>query len=570
MYADSERQPKHALADAWLLMRCRARQLGNAVDQQLRETPFQTLAVLALLSLIWSALYLLLDNVLRLVGGWPLIGVVAKCQIFVNFFFVLAIMLAFSNAILAFGNLYGRDEAGQLITMPVQARNVILVKWLEGMLLSSWSFLLLGVPLMLAIAAQNRVAWYFYFLFTGHFVGFVVIPATAGVVLAWFVATFAPRRPLVLALWIGCGAVAVVVAWFWRISLSSGEADAWLRRMLEDLSFTRSIMLPSTWTAEGITCAIQGRVADSLFYLLVVAGNAVFLVWLTVNIIGATWSRTYSRAQHGRLQTTIRRGWVTEVLCRVLFGYLPRQLQLIMLKDVRNFARDATQWTQMAIMLGLLLLYAANLHRLPINAGSSSMQALVSFLNLTTVSLILATFTSRFVFPLLSLESQQLWLLSLLPIRRVTMLFVKFLFALTVTGASSLVVMGVAVFMLGLPLVWVQVNILLCFGVCVGLCGLSVGLGARFPVLGQRNPARIAAGIGGSINLIASMVFVAIVMLGMGVLTLREVRAAMGPGMPPVISPEGWRLYGMILGLCVAVAASALWIGARRFARLEF
>ena len=30
---------------------------------------------------------------------WALVGVVAKYQIFVNFFFVLAIMLAFSNAV---------------------------------------------------------------------------------------------------------------------------------------------------------------------------------------------------------------------------------------------------------------------------------------------------------------------------------------------------------------------------------------------------------------------------------------------------------------------------------------
>ena len=39
---------------------------------------------------------------------------------------------------------------------------------------------------------------------------------------------------------------------------------------------------------------------------------------------------------------------------------------------------------------------------------------------------------------------------------------------------------------------------------------------ARFPVLGQRNPARIASSFGGTLNLIASMLLVSIVVAGIG------------------------------------------------------
>jgi ABC-2 type transport system permease protein len=560
--ASSRRLP----AGGWVLLCCRARQLANSVDERLREAPFQTLSVLILLGLIWYSLYLLLDTVLRYVAGWTLVGAVAFDRIFVHFFFVLSLMLAFSNAILAFGSLYSREEAGHLLTLPVLPRQIMFVKWLEGLLLSSWSFLLLGVPLMLATAAQQRVDWTFYPLFVGHFLGFVVIPSTLGILAAWAIAMFVPRSPITLALWIGGAALTVAVLWLWRVSQTATEADQWIRRLLEDLSFARSPYLPSAWTANGITAAIQQRVGESLFYLGVVAGNAVFLVWLTVNLTGRTWAEAFSRAQHGRAQPTVRHGWVTEMLCAVLFFYLPRRLYMLMLKDVRAFARDATQWTQMTIMLGLLVLYAVNLHRLPIDVTNITMQALIAFLNLATVSLILATFTSRFVFPLLSLESQQLWLLGLLPVRRTTLLFVKFLFALTVTGVSALVVMGLAVTVLDLPPLWARLHLATTVGVCVGLCGLSVGLGACYPMLGQRNPARIAAGFGGSVNLIASMLFVAVVLCGMGLLTLRELRSTLTVG---TLSPEGWRLICGILGLCVAVGGTALLVGGRRFARLE-
>jgi ABC-2 type transport system permease protein len=555
------------LLHAYRLLRWRAQQLGNILDQLLRESPLQTLGVVTLLALIWAGLYFLLDLVLRQVSTWELVGAVAQQYIFINFFFILSVMLAFSNAVIAFSALYGRDEAGHLMTMPVLARHVVLLKWFEGIVVSSWSFLLLGVPLMLAVSQQQNVNWYFYALFVAHFLGFVAIPATLGVLVAWAVAMFVPRRPVTLALWLGGGGLVLLVVWLYRISLGATEADAWLRQIISDLGFSRSPFLPSAWTARGVIAVIQDDIADSLFYLGIVAANALFLTWLTVNIVSLTWPEAFSRAQHGRVLTTVRRGWLTESICEVLFFYLPSKLRLIMLKDLRTFARDATQWTQMAIMLGLLVLYALNLHRLPLDINRVNMQALVAFGNLMTVSLILATFTSRFVYPLLSLESQQLWLLGLLPLRRSTLLFVKFMFAFTITGLSSLLVMGLAVRMLLLPPLWALLNVGVCLLVCVGLCGLSVGLGARYPVIGQRNPARIASGLGGTINLVSSMLFVSVVLAGMGVLYYRELSAA--GTFADNLTLGGWQLVGGLAGFSLVIAGLAMWVGARHFGRFE-
>jgi ABC-2 type transport system permease protein len=299
----------------------------------------------------------------------------------------------------------------------------------------------------------------------------------------------------------------------------------------------------------------------------VVLGNAAFLSWLTVNILGRSWPEAYSRAQRGRLQPTIQRGWLTEIVCWGLFFYLPKKLRLAMLKDLRAFARDARQWSQMLIMFGLLLVYVLNLRRMPVDLDNPQFKSLIAFLNLTTVSLILATFTSRFVYPLLSLESQQLWLVELLPIRRGTLLLVKFLFALTVTGLSACAVMGLAVKMLDLPRAHAWMNVSVCLGVCVGLSGLSIGLGARFPMLTSRNPARIASGFGGTVNLIVSMLFVSLEMAGVGWLTFNLM--ATPPGLANAAGAGGWLLQSGLVVLSAAVAGGALWIGVRHFERLE-
>jgi len=509
-------------ADLWLLARCRAVQLRNLIDQQLRDAPGRTFFVLLLLVAIWAALYLLLWQVLRHVHSWGLVGIVADQHLFVHFFLVLAIMLAFSNAILTFGSLYGRGEAGFLLGLPLRSGAVVFVKWLEGIVLSSWSFLLLGVPLMLAIARNTPVQWYYYPLFLGHFLGFVIIPACLGLLAAWAVAMWFPRRPWAVAIGFCVVLIALAIYWFSNVSGYALKSEQWLRSVFEQLAVVRQPFLPSTWTARGIVGAMRQDVGDSLFYLGVVLGNGAFLSWLTVNVLGRWWPEAYSRAQRGRGRAVIRRGRPAAAVCRALFFYLPRPLRQVMLKDLRGFARDARQWSQMLIMFGLLVVYVLNLRRLPVDLDSPQVKGFIAFLNLATVSLILATFTSRFVYPLLSLESQQLWLIGLLPMRRATLLGVKFLFALVTTGLSACLVMGLAARVLKLPPAYAWGNLAVCLGVCFGLSGLSIGLGARFPVLRERNPARIASGFGGTLNLIVSMAFVSLQMAGVALLSFRQ------------------------------------------------
>jgi ABC-2 type transport system permease protein len=559
-----------ALPDLFVLMRFRAVQTRNLLDQQLKDAPVRTFVVLALLALIWSGLYFLLNMVFWQINRWEMIAVVANKPIFVNFFLVLAVMLAFSNAILGFGSLFGRGEPAHLLSMPIHPRQVLAFKWVEGMLLSGWSFLLLGVPLMLAVASNTTVPWYYYPLFVGHFLGFMLVPATFGLIVAWAVAMWVPRQPLVLLTWVLVVAGVVGGLYLWNLSQRALASEQWLKYLFAELSIAKTKLLPSTWTAEGIVAAIEKRPAASLHYLCVVLGNAAFLCWLTINLIGHTWAEAYSRARRGFRAGSVRRGWATAALCRVLFFYLPRQLRMLMLKEVRGLVRDATQWTQMAIMLGLLVIYALNLKRLPLDLQEPLAKAVMTYLNLTIICLIMATFTSRFVYPLLSLETQQMWLLGMLPAGRSAALLVKFIFALTATGISSLAAMSLAVHMLGLPEDWASFNLFMCFVICFGLSGLSVGLGARFPVLGQRNPARIASGFGGTVNLVASMLFVAIQMLAVAALGSREIRAAdVTASLLPPLTQQTWQGAGLLLLFSTVVATAALWSGSRHFDRLE-
>src|ERR1700690_3137540 len=87
----------------------------------------------------------------------------------------------------------------------------------------------------------------------------------------------------------------------------------------------------------------------------------------------------------------------------------------LLVKDFPLFRRDPVQWSQFIISFGLLALYVVNIRRLSYIPNYSAM---IGFLNLAVVGLILSTFTTRFIFPMISLEGRRLWILGLLPIKR--------------------------------------------------------------------------------------------------------------------------------------------------------
>ena len=154
------------------------------------------------------------------------------------------------------------------------------------------------------------------------------------------------------------------------------------------------------------------------------------------------------------------------------------------LKDLRLFRRDPVQWSQFLILFALLGLYSLNVHpfQSPRYAGWVSM---VSFMNLCVVGLLMATFTTRFVFPMISLEAG-LWLLGLLPIRRDTSCGAIPVLAGLSLGALRLLVL-LSDSRLGVPRGSRQSTKELCILV-LGLSGIAVGWGPGCRTSASRRP----------------------------------------------------------------------------------
>jgi ABC-2 type transport system permease protein len=107
--------------------------------------------------------------------------------------------------------------------------------------------------------------------------------------------------------------------------------------------------------------------------------------------------------------------------------------------------------------------------------------------------------------------------------------------------------------------------------ICVGLSGLTVGMGALFPNLRERSPSKIVSGFGGTLTLILSVFMVAIVVIPEAVAchiaAIRHENEAMVGNILP------W-MPALCLAWATAVALPFAWIpmrlGRKALERMEF
>jgi ABC-2 type transport system permease protein len=359
---------------------------------------------------------------------------------------------------------------------------------------------------------------------------------------------------------------------------------AWFERTFARLSVTEQKLFPSWWLSTGLIEAARterdGSVLaasffESLKFLALLIANALVLQHLAGWVSRIAYRKGFSQLVSeipSRRRRPLR--WFDRALGHAGFA-TGRPLRLLLVKDFRLFRRDISQWSQFAIFFGLLGLYFFNLRAFNYNNAYASM---IGYLNLAVVGLILSTFTTRFVYPMISLEGRRFWILGLLPVHRDQIVWSKFLFSFvgSLGPCCSLVLLSDG--MLGIPWPLIAQHELCCLMLCMGLSGIAVGLGARMPDLRESSPSKISSGFGGTLSLVVSSLFImATVMLAAVPTHLFLLSHTLGPG---VISPHGilgWAggPWGTIAGAVAVVALGItatfvpLVLGLRAFRRLE-
>lgn len=558
--------------------RHRGRLVRNTVRAHLAGSRLRLAMILICSAVFWTVLFGLFFEGFMFVGMYVDLKNTIVEHLFSMFFLSLLVMLFVSTGIIVYTGLFQSREAAFLLTTPAATDQIFAYKFFEAIAFSSWGFLLLVSPMMVAYGITVPASAAFYGVFFLYLLSFVLIPGSLGAVAAILVANFFPRRQkavLAASVAVIVAAVAFLVTQVMKTPGSALSND-WLGGLLGRLAFSQDPLLPSRWMSAGLVAAARGNWADSLFYLMVLTGHAGLVYLLAAVFARDLYRQGYSRVQGGRSsRRRSGRYWIDAAFHR-LFFFIPRPVRLLILKDLRTFRRDPAQWSQFLIFFGLLAFYFVNIRRLSYDVQSPYWRNLVSFLNLAVTALILSTFTSRFIFPLLSLEGRNFWVLGLLPLEREAILWGKFAFAsgISLVATELLVVLSDMMLRMGTAMIALHMGMVAIL--CLGLSGISVGLGARLPNLKESDPSKIAAGFGGTLNLLVSLVFIFAIVTALALpCHLYFAGTESTDFRTVVLSEERFRFWMTIaVGVSLVIGAIGtflpLRIGIKAFQRMEF
>lgn len=556
--------------------------------RQLLTTDRLRVSIAVLLSMIfWGGLFWL-----ALEGFYFLHELVVDAYLFSStvqfvfglFFSSLMIMLIFSTGIILYGGLFRSLETGFLLTTPASAESIFAYKFQEAIFFSSWGFILLSTPLVFAYGVVADAPWHYYLIALPMMLSFVYLPASIGAMLCLFLVhqiTHIRFYATVLGSLLALG----VFLWGGWALLAHWDSDllteGWIQEMITRMQNTERRWLPSWWLTSGLLEAARHDTgslkhppwAHAMLFFALLFSQALFF-----NLLATKTAHRLLRGSYSRMQTmrTAKRRigtvWIDRVAMLVAMPF-SRNMQVLLLKDFRIFRRDPVQWTQFFIFLGLVAFYFLAVPQQGFHQKDPRLLNLVSFLNVAVVGLILSTFTTRFIFPLISLEGQRFWILGRLPVRRETILLSKFVFSTICSLIPASLLIGVSDLMLGVEAWIAGMHQLIALILSTGLAGIAVGLGAKMPDLRETNPSKIAAGFGGTLNLVLSAVFITVV-VGAVALPSHFYIDSLKPGSSLVPHRSAIANY-LALGIGVSIVCGALAtlvplrIGTKAFVEME-
>ncbi len=507
------------------------------------------------------------------------------------FFSALLAMLTFSSGLILYSSLYRSPEALFLLTTPASAGRILLHKLQEATLFSGWGLVLLGSPLLIAYGYTFASPWYYYVMLLPFMVAFVMIPSNVGAIFCMLVVRLLPTGRMYAMGVLGAVVLGLFVAGGYAIFGGNDHqamSPEWFQETLGRLRFTEQRVLPSWWLSSGLLEAAHPSQTpgawpswmESLAFFALLLSTAMFTQLV------AQWTAHFTlRAGFSSLQgvtsskRAIKVSWLDRLAGGLMFPFSP-VMRTMLVKDFRTFRRDPMQWAQFAILFGLLVLYFLNIRRFEHGSSQSRWTIVIGFVNVIVVGLILSTFTTRFIYPLISLEGRRMWILGTLPIDRASVVWGKFLLSCAAslpTCCGLILLSDVMLETAAQSWVLLVVHQVQCIALCLGLSALAVGLGSRYPNLREPSPSRIAAGFGGTLNLVVSSLFIlstAVLTSVPGFFWLEQTAAQK---LPYLLQLAGLgNVYGLIAGavwLLVVTSVATIVpmrMGLYSFHRLEF
>ncbi len=481
-----------------------------------KQADFRLLFMAAIGFIFWAGIFAVSHRVLVYFQHVEDLGDILAYKLLSMVLVTFFSLLIFSSILTSLSKLYLSKDLSLVHSFPVSPENLFLARWIESTLDSSWMVIVYAIPVFLAYGMVYESGLFFYVD-----IALVVIPlcvmasALSALAVLVVVIVLPASRMKSIFVFLGLGVFVILFVAFRLLRperLVNPESFSSVLAYLQTMSVPASPLLPSTWAFDSLKAALSGNIRESLFHAALSWSGAAFLAFAAVRVAGALYFKGFSKSQDAPAQTLRS---PNDVAGR-MFSFLSPPARAFVVKEIKTFWRDQTQWSQLFLVGALIAIYVYNFSVLPL-AGSPMrtlyLQNLLSFLNVALAAFVLTAVTARFAFPSVSIEGGSFWIVRAAPISiraflwiKLTIYLVPLLFMAEVLIVATNLLLQVTPFMMYLSVVTI-------FLLTPGVVAMGVGLGAAYPDFSSENPAQCVTSFGGLVFMILSAAYIGAVIV---------------------------------------------------------
>jgi len=487
------------------------------------------------------------DYLLRLGLGW--------------LFLTFLSFLAFSGIVTTLSTFFLADDLRLLVASPVAMRRLFHARFVRTVAQASWMVVVFFVPVLLGVGAARCAGPLFYAMAAATVVPFATIPVAAGAMVTLaLVNTFPARRARDILMIMGllfAASLVILVRFIQPEHLLRVESLPDLTDFFATLQSPITPLLPSFWAGETLFASLRGgfdALHPAALWTTAMAG-----IVAAGGAYGRWYFSGYSRAQEAPKARFTELRTLDVIAAHLPLSPLRRQL---LVKDVKVFLRDVSQWSQLLLLVALMLVYLYNfrvldVERIPFVSGF--VKNIYAFVNLGMAGFVMATVAVRFVFPAVSAEGSAFWIIRTAPVPLREFLWSKFWTGLVPVLVLTETLTILANEFLGVDPFLKLVAAATIFCLSFALVGMAIGLGARYPRFGA-DPTQVAGSYGGVGFMIQAillvLVTIALVAWPSSLYVFNRLRIV------PLTMVQRWLMVACFTG---AIGLSAFaWIGSMR------
>ncbi|MCP4398480.1 MAG: hypothetical protein GY801_14430 [bacterium] len=504
------------LTEIFLLFSLRRRIFKNDVTHLNKEKILRVFLLLVLGIAFFVLVFLFFHRIISYIAHIDIldtveVGTLLVARLLSMILLLFFSMLLFSNIVTSLSTLYLSSDLTFLLSSPLRFSSVFMSKFVETALNSSSILLIFGLPVFIVCGQEYNAPWFYYVSIPLVLLPFIVIPASLGTMITMLLVRFFPVKrvqQVLVVFGLVLAAGLVMVFRFLRPEQLVDEIGmSQLLTYIESNRIPTVAFLPSTWGAEVFMAQLEGKPLNALRYWSWLVLAAVGVYALVFQVAKVIYYAGWTGSSESRTAKTIKRSAFSERFIRQLY-FLHSSTRALLIKDIKLFWRDTTQWSQLLMLAALLLIYFFNIKSLPLR--NYYIKNLISFLNLGLAGFVLASLGARFIYPSTSLEGSSFWVIHAAPIHYRRFLcekFFIFLFPLLVLAETLVIISNL---LLGVNGYMMLLSAATIFLITIGLTGLGVGMGAIYPKFINENPAQIAMSVGGILYMVLSLLYIGI------------------------------------------------------------